>query len=990
MLFSRSFSRAIITILVASPLFAYAPQFVLKTWTTEDGLPQNSVNAILQDDDGYLWLATYGGVVRFDGVRFSRIPALEEKMLSLRILSLAKGKDGRIWLGTEGSGITKFEKGTVTNYTLADGLNDDVVLSLFEDQRGILWIGTRQGINKFENGKIESISLHQKSVWVTGIRGDSKGRVWFTTTAGVYLQEGEKDITVVFPARGEAYTSLFFGEDSHGMLWFRTQRMIVGTEKIPLSTSPKVSFPIKRFYEGILFDKGGSYWLWTQNGGLFRAESDLLKDPFIEMSFSTDVSHYRIRCAYCDRDGNRWFGTDGHGLIRITNSLFTVLTSKDGLSHDIIEPVLEDSNGNLWVGTNCGGVNIIAPNGKITTLPQLLSECIWSLAEDRNGSIWIGTYGNGLYRYSRGQLIRYTTQNGLSNNVVVALKCTRDGILWIGTDGGGLCKYENGTFTHYSRENGLVNDNVRFIYEDSDGTLWIATLGGISKYTNGRFINYTTANGLTTNYVRTVFRDSKGTLWIGTYGGGLLRFQDEKFKAVTTCDGLFDNIVSAIEEDSLGYLWMTCNRGVFRIQRDELLDFCEGRCETVHSFVYGMEDGMLTSETNGGFQPSLCKTRDGRLCIPTIRGLAILPLSKVYAETPILPPVRIERCIVNRREYSTETPIEVPYDDQMVEIHYTALDLKNPRRVLFEYKLEGYNEKWIPALTQRAAFYSTLPHGSYQFIVRAFSATTQSGVSQPLFIRITPPFWERWEFLSACGVLAIVTAVGVVRRKRKRQKQQADERSALALRFLNSIEQERKKLATELHDSIGQDLLIIKNRALLGTQEKKKSGMVDQFHEISSSVTRAIERLREISYELRPYQIDRLGITKALESLVNRTFRGSGIKVTLNINLDDTKFPRAYGIHLYRIIEEIIRNIIKHAHATESTVTIFQSTSSLSIEVSDNGMGFDVESLSSIDIERRGLGLHTMRERVNVLKGTMTLTSGRENGTHITIRIPLQ
>jgi ligand-binding sensor domain-containing protein/signal transduction histidine kinase len=970
-------------------------QYVVKTWTTDNGLPQNTVNAIVQDEKGYLWIATFGGVVRFDGMRFSHVPQLEERMLSIRILSLACGKDNILWLGTEGGGLTRYDNNSIYTYTTLNGLPDDVILSLCEDD-GTVWIGTRVGLCVLTDGTIQQVQLPNSSSksWIESISKDGSGRIWFNTSTGVYVKDKKGEITQFLNLSGnDIFSPLFMGNDRNGFLWFRNNNTIIGTaDSLVEQKSWRKIFRIKRDYKGILQDKEGVYWLWSNSKGIYYSQGDLVASPFISLPLSSGKAEYRVRCAFSDFEGNRWFGTDGEGLVRVTNSLFTVITTSQGLSNDVVEPALEDSRGNIWVGTNCGGVNILTPQSSSETfrIHQLLpQECVWSLAEDREGGIWIGTYGHGVYRVAHNQIQHFTTANGLSHNVVVALLCASDGSVWLGTDGGGLNRFSNGVFQQYTKESGLVNNNVRTIVQDTDGSYWIGTLGGLSHFVQGSFQNYTTENGLTTNYVRAIYRDSKNNLWIGTYGGGLLRFSNGKFQAVTKKKGLSDNIVSAITEDNEGYLWITNNKGVFRIQRDELVNVCEGAQEHVHTFAYGVEDGLLSSETNGGFQPAIWKTKNDILCIPTIKGLALLPLAKVYSSNSALKEVFIENVLVNGEGYNGKDIVELPYGSAQLEFRFSALNFRNANRILFEYKMEGFNEQWILSNTERSVFYNTLPPGRYKFYVRAFMNATTDVSSDPIVVVVKPPFWKRWEFIALCCLLLVSLLITAIYRKRAYIKRKDEERLMLGFRLLNSVEQERKQLANELHDTIGQELLIIKNRALLGLQGKRKKEMVEQFEEISSSVSRAIERSRELSYELRPYQIDRLSLTKAIDSLINRTVRGSGVKAKVSISIDDSKIPKEYGIHLYRIVQESVKNIVLHSHAAECQINLALNDNILSIAIQDNGQGFDQKALEAMDIKERGLGLLTIEERVAILKGTVSIASEQNRGTSINIQIPI-
>ncbi len=993
MKFFHSLLTIIILLFFSSPLYS-KDRYIVKVWTIEDGLPQNSVNSIVEDSSGYLWIATFGGIVRFDGVRFTIVTELEKQIRTKRILSLCYSSSDILWIGTEGEGLSSYVNGKLKTFNTDNGLSDNVVLNVFEDSRKRIWCGTRRGINRFDNDTIIQIPLPSSDSmpWIYSIKEDSAHRLWVNTAVGVFYEDADGN----FRQFSSNPSSLFLCSDNSNTLWFRLDRSIVGsTFSEGRENAWEKSFLIKRMYKEIVQDTSGVYWLWAEQGGLFYAKSDLVTSPFNQISLPDNEKTFRIRSVFFDKEGNRWFGTDGNGLIRITDPLFRIVSKEDGLSNDIIEPVLEDSKGNIWIGTNCGGVNIITKEGGIKTLPELneiAAGCIWSLAEDARQRIWIGTYGQGIYIYSEQGIQKINSRSGLRNDVVVVLMQSKDkASMWIGTDGGGLHKYENGFFYYFTEENGLVNNSVRTVFEDVDGSLWIGTLGGLSHLKGGTFKNYTLSDGLTSNYIRCVFRDSKGNLWIGTYGGGLLRYKDSEFQNISINDGLFDNIVSAIAEDNYGNLWMTCNRGIYRVRIRDLIDFCEGKQKRVYSYVYGTEDGLLSSETNGGFQPSIWKTRNGDILIPTIKGLAILNPTLFMQKKVTVSNIFIEKVLVNRYHY-TGTTLELENDVQSIEVFFTAINRRHPHHIFFEYKLDGFSDEWISIANQRSILLTTLPPKKYRLYIRGFSESTDTYVkSDTLSIIIKPPFWQRGEFFAILAFFVLVVATVMVSRRKRLQQQKEEEKRAYSLRFLDSVEHERKKIAEDLHDSIGQDLLIIKNRAILGLQEKKKAGMVQQLEEISDTVSKAIEHIRELSYELRPYQIDRLGIVKSLESLVSKSFRNTGIKIKANIKIDDAKIPKEYGIHLYRILQEALKNVVKHSNAKDCEVKIFynEEKQKILISIHDNGIGFDYNEFQTTDAKLRGLGLSHIQERVQLLGGTFSIKSELHNGTSITIEIPL-
>jgi signal transduction histidine kinase/ligand-binding sensor domain-containing protein len=990
-------------LLVCSLLFSRTlfPQYILDQWTTANGLPQSTVNAVAQDRQGYVLLGTSGGLVKFDGLRFTNIEALANKMLSNRILSLLSDGSRTLWIGTEGGGLTRFRNDSVRNFTSADGLDDGVITALCADRSGKVWIGTRNGIQSLFGDKIltEPLPARQSSR-VFSLFQDSQGILWANIGGDVYRKaENGSFEKVVFPAQKKSGHSFFLCEDREKRLWFRDGENIGAAADHSVSqTKWSVSFQIMREYERAIQDSSGNFWIASLGGGLYDGGKDFSKRQFDSYVLPGGKGKFHVLCAFIDREGNRWFGTDGDGLIRIKEKKFELISTGDGLLNEMIKPVMEDSKGNIWIGMNCSGLNKISATGSISSVPMHLkspNSCVWSLAEDREGNIWAGTSGDGLYCFNGRNFVILNDRNGLSSNTVFALQSDQAGNVWIGTNGGGLNVYRGGILKVYRQKDGLVNDSIRTIYEDRDHSLWIGTLDGLSHFENGKFTNYTAANGLTNNSVRSIYRDSDGILWIGTNGGGLISCRNGIFKPVTTANGLFDNVVSTIIDDGNGSFWMTCKRGVYSVNRALLKEYIDGRVSEICCTAYGVEEGLADSEINGGFQPAAWKTRDNLILFPTAKGLAVLPLEKVTPANASIPPVCIERIIVDQHEYAPGTKIEIPYGSRHIEIQYTALNLSNPQHVFFKFKLEGLQKDWVVAGSRRSAFYSDLPSGDYRFQVLAAKGGLWNQFGAAVDLTILTPWWGSWLF--RCSALLIVGLLGFFfYNERKRiwiwmwmHLHRDSGHLENSRRLLDSVEKERKRIAGELHDSIGQDLLIIKNRALLALQEPKKKNMLEQLEQISTSVSHAIDQTREISYNLRPYQIDQLGLKKALESITGRLARVSSTRFEVQIDELDEIVPKERQIHLYRIVQECVSNVVKHADAKECRVSVQFKAPHIIIEISDNGKGFVYAAERSKKPQQRGIGLQSTAERIRVLGGTFKLHSIPGKGTTIRIEIPL-
>ncbi|MBV9036308.1 MAG: hypothetical protein JO182_17605 [Acidobacteriaceae bacterium] len=575
--------------------------------------------------------------------------------------------------------------------------------------------------------------------------------------------------------------------------------------------------------------------------------------------------------------------------------------------------------------------------------------------------------------------------DGLTDSKVNSIAEDRDGNIWIGTIVG-LNRFREGKFVAWLQSDGLVHNDVRFILQARDGSLWIGTVGGLSHFKDGTFTNYTTANGLTNNQVRDIFELESGGFWIATYGGGLSYLKNGHFTSITTEQGLFDDFVSRILPDDHDNFWFLSNHGIFRVKRSELEAYVAGHVRSITSVSYGVADGMISSEGNGGAQPAGWKAADGRLWFPTIKGVAIIDPNQPEPPPPFL---AIEEVLIDGKPVAPHQAVEIKPGNQELEIHYTALSFTRPELVQFQYRLEGLNTGWVSAGTRRIVNYSHLPPGHYSFVV---TADNGSGVwntqGKSLAVTVVPAFWQTQYFIALClavlcGMVAWLYRWRVAHLHRRQRQQEAFSRQ-----LIESQEAERKRIAAELHDSLGQNLLIIKNCAALGLLTSKNLDSAKrQLDAISVSATQAIDEARQIAYGLRPYHLDRLGLQSSLEDMIERVAASSGIRFSSNLAAINGALPKEAEISLYRVVQECINNIVKHSHATEAEVLIMQQDHALRIKIEDNGKGIDAKA--PWDGKQRGFGLIGIAERVKMLGGAHGISSPNGKGTAVEIVIPL-
>lgn len=693
---------------------------------------------------------------------------------------------------------------------------------------------------------------------------------------------------------------------------------------------------------------------------------------------------------YEDREGSIWIGTD-EGLYRKRNLTISLLTESDGLSFNSIYSIFQDREGTIWIGTWLKGLNKFQ-NNRITrysTSEGLLTNHITSIYEDNSGRLLVGT-STGISYFTNGRFKSYKSDFGFLKRHVWTMHQDHAGNFWFGTDQG-LVKRVGDHLTNYTSKDGLSHDRIITLFESRAGVLWVGTDHGLTRLKDDVFSAYTEREGFVGYQVRAIYEDGEGVLWIGTYDGGLYRLKNERLTRYTTKEGLYDNGVFQILEDDAGNLWTGCNRGIYRVSRRELNDFAEGRAQSITSTVFGIKDGMSSLECNGGRQPSGLKTADGRLWFPTAGGVAIVDPKAIPFNT-VAPNVIIEEFYLDDKAIEFQYGVEIPPNTNSFEIRYTAPSFIKPEQVKFKYKLVGLDKDWIAAGDRRTVHYHRIPPGRYQFVVIAANADgVWNTEGKNLEIVVIPPFWMRWWFVTIV-TFAITTIIfwrykSRVRHLRKEHARQ----QAFSQQLIESQESERKRIAYELHDSLEQYLLVAKNNALLGADmAERDSAIKEKLDDVTSMTSQALEEVRRISHNLRPSQLDELGLKDALEAMIESVSNSSGIRFTAEIDPIDGTLSKEAEVNLYRIAQESTNNILKHSSASEAEVKLKRDGRNVRLTIKDNGKGFISDSYDPADSHYRSFGLAGLSERARMLGGKEDIHSVPGQGTTITVTLTSQ
>lgn len=963
-------------------------QVSIDLWTTDNGLPQNTISGLCQAADGYLWLATFDGLARFDGVRFTTFKMSDAAGIrSNRFDSIFCAANGDLWAATEWSGITRYHNGQFTTYTTKDGLPSNEVKKVIGDSVGRIWALSGVSIVCWDPARSRFVdsclgkgnTLVSTPTWLGWLdRGTQSGvGFWGLSRDRIHVFSSNRFADYPLPREWPARGAIAAGEDLNGDLW------IGGVDK-----------GLAKLVNGRWLTSTGEIFQYRDSRnnlwdiGLTSGGSERLQQYLI-VSANSQRQKITFNDFLEDREGSVWLGTDGQGLYRLRKNAVSVLSQDDGLPDRNIYPIYQDHAGKVWIGTWNKGL-VCSDHGKLktfTTANGLVSNRITSISEDRDGILWVAS-DPGLQKLHNGRFEQVRTTLGRGIAVVRAIHQDSEGTRWFGT-AEGLFRNRNSEWKLIKAKEGLAGDDVRVIINGRAGSLWIGGYGGLTRLDHGKFQHWTQADGLPSDTIRCLYEDKDGVLWIGTYDGGLGRFQNGHFTHYTLRDGLFNNGVFQILEDSLGNLWMSSNRGIFRVSKHELTEVAMGTRRSVRSIAFTKSQGLRNAECNGGLWPAGIRARDGRLWFPTQDGVAII--DPEHLETnPRVPPVVIESVLVDGRSSPLDHAIRISPRQENLEVQYTALSLIDSEQVQFRYQLAGLDRNWTPSISRRTAYYSHLPSGEYDFhVIAANSDGVWNQLGATVHVSVLPPFYRTWWFvllasLMVAGVVYWAWQFRVLQLKRAYAAQEAFSRQ-----LIGSQESERRRIAGELHDSLGQQLLIIKNWAALALGSAVGNEQVKEpLTEISATASHAIDEVRGIAHNLRPYALEKLDLSSAIQDLIDQVAATSPIQFTADLAPVKGLFASEVEVSIYRIVQEALNNTVRHSRASHARVTIRRDAEIVELKIEDDGCGFVPNDGRAETRGRQGFGLRGIAERVRMLGGQVTIQStiGAGSTIHIFLR----
>lgn len=836
--------------------------FVTQSWTVRDGLPVNSVTWLLQSRDGYIWIATFDGLVRFDGARFTVFNAANSPGLpSNRIIELRETRDSSLWLVNEQRQLVRFRHGVFTHFAAPQGLTS-TVRSLQEDDRGALWVGTDRGLGAIRGDRFVPVAVAANDTIFT-IAKSADAIVVGTSRGRSFRVADDAVMPLTTGSELDHETVVAFVESANHTKWIGTAGSIWRWSAAPGARPERVArvLPTSPGMDLILSERTGEVWASAfekvfrfspdgratdmgagsrnytfghlkfdlQGRAVYSSASALHRDgrllyslksrPDEPISRSTALSAMLI-----DREGSTWIGTQGAGLLRIKPATLRVYQIDRSEFASNVYAVSRDRAGDIWFASTDGDlahvVNDRVVNHPFTTWSASLRFAfipwIRSILHDQRGRLWLGTWGLFVCEH---EVVRCKRPPGmpdglLSTGSVLAMHEEPNGDLWFGTDFG-LHRLQNEVWSSFS-DNAPAKP-VRAFVRTRDGALWMGTAGsGLSRFKDGRFRHVTLADSLPSEHIRSLYTDSAGFLWIGTEGRGLARLNPAEWSdgrrghiaSIRVSDGLYDDVIHQILEDDFGRFWFSSNRGISWVERKQLIDFADGRVATVSATSYTERDGMLNREGNGGSQPAGAKSRDGRLWFPTQNGVVVADPAAI-SRNRVPPPVAVEQVIASGTTFrASDVGLSLNASQRDLEIKFTAMSFLAPENVRFRYRLDPYDPDWVDAGTRRNAFYTRVPPGDYTFRV---IASNNDGVwneqGAAVSLHVAPRAWESTPF----RILALLTlaagAFVALRVRERRLRDRAYTLESLVDARTSELRERERQLASrndqlaDLHES---------------------------------------------------------------------------------------------------------------------------------------------------------------------------------------------
>jgi ligand-binding sensor domain-containing protein/signal transduction histidine kinase len=956
----------------ALPLRGAPTVYARRVWHAEDGLPEETVQALAQTPDHFLWVGTTGGLVRFDGAQFvafdrENTPALHENS----VFCLLAASDGRLWIGTEGGGVVSYRDRTFRLWSAADGLTNGYIRALREDRAGKIWIGTDDGLFRWQRGRVSRVDGRDgvPPSSIHAIYEDRQHRLW----AG-------------------------------GFHFFRIDGGRAGEIHLPGGLTDNV--------KSILQTRDGTIWVGTvtglQRSGCLAPNSGAplnRADSCAPVFSRVKNIHSTVRTLLEDDDGTLWIGTIGEGLVRYRNGRFSTLPAGIALPSNTILSSFSGMEHDVWIGTQAGLVRLNKTAVSTVVLPDFADadfgtifadrdDALWvssshlfrltgsgakmlhfsgplanvrirNVFRDSTGTLWFGTEGKGAFRWARGA----PRPVPIIQPYVRAFAEDRDGGVWIGTDGG-YCRWKpSGTRCFEEHE------SVRALYVDRRGDVWVGKDRGLTRRRNGGATADSPIPRLRHEKVWAIHEDADGALWFGTRTSGLFRWKSSQLTAYTTAQGLASNSIYQILEDRRGALWFSGPNGISSIARRDLERIASDPSYQPAVKLYGTSEGLETTQMYGGVQPAGCISSNGEVWFPSTAGA--VRIGSDPDEPQAAPPVVIYGVAADGRDVGDAGIIQLAPGQGKLEIQYGAIQFRSQERVRFRYRLENFESGWTETRARRAT-YTNIPSGHYQFHLMAFDSAEPGATSQAsVALTWRPHFYNAWWFYVLCAA-SVAGAAWSIYQARMRQ----------AHARFEAVLGERSRLAREMHDTLiqgctGVSALLEAVASMSPAPTSAAGGLLDrarsQIRVVTDEAREAVWNLHRGGHSEISRLVDQMARQACAVSQVPLRFETSGKPVTLDPSIEHD---------ILMVAREAVYNAIRHGNPREVSLGLHFHRGRVRLSVMDDGCGFEPgEVLPQTD---RHFGLIGMRERTERAGGHFAVRSSPGKGTELCVDVPVR
>jgi signal transduction histidine kinase/ligand-binding sensor domain-containing protein len=1010
--------------------FAAPADYLVDVWDTENGLPGSTVTAIAQTPDGYLWVGTYAGLARFDGVRFVTFDPVNTPELSQpRVQGLSLDANGTLWINTFRGGLTSYRNGVFRDEwpdqaafdlhtTLAASSSNRVAFvtqfgevlqrdptsvgtnwlvvappagshPIFQcaDHDGRLWFLTGDGhILQFSDGKFKELpgdgGLAGRQIYT--LAADPRGRIWAGAENEIARWNGDRFYSMT-PTNGEAHIQpLQLYPMWSGTMW------VLDGDRFRKMEGREWAGEIAE-WRGLLGsaysraasgheDRAGGMWFNHYGNGLFHVTPD---GQYQRLATTNGLPGDRVGACFQGDDGGIWVGMDYGGLARLRERRFNVIGMTEGLPARTALSVCEDGDGTIWIGTSGGGLCRWS-NGKIASYPvgdSASANFVFSVAPRDGGGAWLSAAeGEDLYQFHDGRVERASWElHGIKS-----ILADHAGRVWMGTKSG-IALWDGNERRILGTNDNTTPPAVRALAETPDGTVWAgADDGTLYRCQTNRLDPFRPRDGLADQPIYSLYADAQGTIWAGTDRGGLLRFRNGVFRRITAKQGLPVDVISQILEDNEGRLWLGTHQGIYCVSRQALNACADSRTNTVDYVTYGRQDGLPTLECSDLYQPACWRGTNGLLWFTTTRGVVNINPDALNPEPPP-PPILIEEMRVDGEPIPLRAEkIIVPPGHRQFDFSFTALNFDAGDKTRFRYRIDGPDAGWVDAGTRRTAHYGPLPPGHYLFRVMGCSnGGIWSGSGAAVDFTVQRHFYQTSWFLIllSAGVLGgtVFAARKIVAAKYRRQ--------LARLKQQHAIENDRARIAKDMHDDVGAGLTQIALLTELARREPERVGKhLDRIAGSARQLTRAMD---EIVWAVDPQHDTLEGLMDYISAYAEDFLHTAGIpcRMDLPVTLPAARVEAESRYNLFLALKEALNNVVKHAHATEVWLRLRIGPKTFTLVVEDNGRGIPVTGGGATGNRANritaGSGLVNLEKRLASIAGRCEIHSRPGHGTRV-------